>query len=102
MLYPNRLHAALLFDRPLRDLDAIMRDFAPIEAMQTGTSFNLSEFNPGRFYRLFSGSEELMLAFEYRDMPKSAKVFRADPEPARPAPSQRARPAFAGVWTKGA
>jgi hypothetical protein len=89
MLYPDREQAALLFDRPLRDLDAIMRDFAPIEAMRSGRSFNLPEFNPGWFYRLFSGGEELMLTFEYRDMPASAQVFRAAPRRPRASPACR-------------
>jgi hypothetical protein len=76
MLYPNRLQAALLFDRPLRDLETIIRDFARIEGMRTGASFNLSETNPGRFYRLFDGNEELMLTFEYLDVPAVSQVFR--------------------------
>jgi hypothetical protein len=77
MLYPNRIQAALLFDRPLRDLEAIVRDFARIEGMKSGASFNVSEANPDRFYRLFNGDEELMLTFEYLDGPANPDAFRA-------------------------
>ena len=76
MLYPNRLQAALLFDRPVRELEAIMRDFARIEGMKSGASFNVSEANPGRFYRLFNGAEELVLTFEYIDGPANLDAFR--------------------------
>ena len=76
MLYPNRLQAALLFDRPLHTLDAIVRDFIRIEAMRSGAAFAVSEENPGRFTRLFCPTEELMLTFEYCDMPAVAQVFR--------------------------
>lgn len=77
MLYPNRIQAALLFDRPIHDLEAIMRQFARIEGMRSGAQFNVSEANPGYFYRLFSGGEELMLTFEYLDKPCNAQVFGA-------------------------
>ena len=77
MLYPNRLQAALLFDRPVRDLEAIMRDFTRIEGMRSGAAFNVSEANPGRFYRLFAGGEELMLTFEYLDGPCNVQAFQA-------------------------
>lgn len=76
MLYPNRLQAALLFDRPVRDLEAIMRDFMRIEGMRSGAQFNISEANPGLFYRLFGGAEELMITFEYCDRPAAAGAFR--------------------------
>lgn len=76
MLYPNRLQAALLFDRPVRELEAIMRDFARIEGMKSGANFNIPESNPGRFYRLFNGAEELMLTFEYLDGPANSDAFR--------------------------
>jgi hypothetical protein len=76
MLHPNRLQAALLFDRPVRELDDIVRDFARIEAMKTGANFNIPESNPGRFHRLFNGAEELMLTFEYCDGPASFDAFR--------------------------
>jgi hypothetical protein len=76
MLYPNRIQAALLFDRPIADLETIMRDFQRIEGMRSGAQFNLPEVNPGRFYRLFEGSEELMVTFEYLDRPADAALFR--------------------------
>jgi len=76
MLYPNRLQAALLFDRPVHDLETIVRDFARIEGMKSGASFNIPEANPGRFYRLFNSAEELMLTFEYLDGPANVDAFR--------------------------
>ncbi|MBU7580889.1 MAG: hypothetical protein KAF27_10530 [Porphyrobacter sp.] len=76
MLYPNRIQAALLFDRPIADLEAIMRNFTRIEGMRSGAQFNLPEANPGRFYRLFEGAEELMVTFEYCDRPADAGLFR--------------------------
>jgi hypothetical protein len=76
MLYPNRLQAALLFDRSIRDLEEIVRDFARIEGMKSGANFNISEANPGRFYRLFNGAEELMLTFEYLEGPCNPEAFR--------------------------
>lgn len=77
MLYPNRVQAALLFDRPVRELEAIMRDFTRIEAMKSGANFNVPETNPDRFYRLFNGDEELMLTFEYLDGPANIEAFRS-------------------------
>lgn len=75
MLYPNRVQAALLFDGPIADLEAIMRNFARIEQMRSGAEFNVPEQNPGRFYRLFNGAEELMVTFEYLDRPCNADLF---------------------------
>lgn len=75
MLYPNRLQAALLLDRPV-DLEAIMRDFTRIESMRSNAQFAVPEANPGRFYRLFNGPEELMVTFEYCDRPANLEVFR--------------------------
>ncbi len=77
MLYPNRLQAALLFDRPIRDLEAIVHDFTRIEGMRSGAQFNIPEANPGLFYRLFGGAEELMITFEYVDRPCDPQAFRA-------------------------
>lgn len=77
MLYPNRLQAALLFDRRVDCLEAAMRDFTRIEGMRTGASFHLSESNPGQFYRLFDATEELMLTFERIDRPADPQAFRA-------------------------
>lgn len=76
MLYPNRLQAALLFDHSLDALESIMRDFVRIEGMRSGASFNMPEENPGRFYRLFNGAEELMLTFEYLDVPAVSHAFQ--------------------------
>ncbi|WP_301750419.1 hypothetical protein [uncultured Erythrobacter sp.] len=76
MLYPNRLQAALLFDRRIHDLEAIMRDFVRIEGMRSSVSFHLSETNPGLFYRLFDATDELMVTFEYVDRPANAQVFQ--------------------------
>jgi hypothetical protein len=76
MLYPNRVQAALLFDRPIADLEAMMRDFMRIEGMRSGAQFNVPEENPGRFYRLYNGAEELMITFEYLDRPCSTDLFR--------------------------
>ena len=77
MLYPNRLQAALLLDRRIHDLEAIMRDFVRIEGMRSSVSFHLSENNPGLFYRLFDATEELMLTFEKLDRPADMGCFRA-------------------------
>ncbi len=77
MLYPNRLQAALLFDQRVHDLDAIVHDFARIETMRSGATFTASEASPGRFTRLFSGDEELMLTFEYLDGPANPDAFRS-------------------------
>jgi hypothetical protein len=76
MQYPNRLQACLLFDRPFDALEAAVRDFARIEEMKTGATFNVPETNPDRFYRLFNGREELMLTFECVDGPANAEAFR--------------------------
>jgi hypothetical protein len=77
MLYPNRIQAALLFDRPVDDLAEIVRAFARIEGMRSGAKFHLSEENPGRFYRLFDGAQDLMVTFEYCDRPCNADLFQA-------------------------
>jgi hypothetical protein len=77
MLYPNRIQAALLFDRSVADLAAIVRAFAKIEGMRSGAQFHLPEENPGRFYRLYDGAQDLMVTFEYCDHPCNADLFRA-------------------------
>lgn len=77
MLYPNRLQAALLFDRRVHDLEAIMRSFMRIESMRSPVGYSLSEANPGRFYRLFHPAEELMVTFEYTERPCNPEAFRA-------------------------
>lgn len=76
MLYPNRLQAALLFDRRIGDLEAMMRDFTRIEGMRSGAQFNLPEANPGCFYRLYHAAEELMVTFELIDRPCHPEAFR--------------------------
>jgi hypothetical protein len=76
MLYPNRIQAVLMFDRPVTDLDAIMRDYIRIEGMRSGAQFNAPEINPGHFYRLYGGAEELMVTMEYIAKPPAAEVFR--------------------------
>jgi hypothetical protein len=77
MLYPNRLQAALLFDRRVDTLDEMLRAFTRIEGMRSDARFHQSETNPGLFYRLFEGTEELMVTFEYCDRPADPAVFRA-------------------------
>lgn len=76
MLYPNRIQAALLFDQPITQLAAMVRDFQRIEGMRSGAQFNVPEDNPGRFTRLYNGAEELMVTFEYCDHPCDPAVFR--------------------------
>ena len=78
MLYPNRVQACLLFDRPMRDASfrLVNGRVTRIEGMRSGTQFNIPEANPGLFYRLFAGTEELMLTFEYIDRPADPDVFR--------------------------
>jgi hypothetical protein len=70
------LQAALLFDQRAPDLEAIMRDFSRIEAMRSGTSFNVPEASPGSFYRLFAADEQLMLTFEALDRPANPQAFQ--------------------------
>jgi len=76
MQFPNRIQVAMLFDRKIDALEAGVRDFARIEEMKTGATFNVPETNPGKFYRLFNGDEELMLTFEYIDGPANPDAFR--------------------------
>ena len=75
MLYPNRLQTALLFERREDCLDAVVRDFTRIEGMRSGAVFQVSEADPGRFYRLFDKTEELMLTFERIDRPADLACF---------------------------
>ena len=76
MFYPNRLQAVLMFDRPMRDLEAIMRDFTRIEGMKSNATFKIAEENPDRFFRLFNGAEELTLTVEHIDGPANSDAFR--------------------------
>jgi hypothetical protein len=75
MLYPNRIQTALLFDTRVDHLEAVMRDFLRIEGIRSNAHFHLSEQNPGRFYRLFEGTEELMVTLEYVDGPCDERHF---------------------------
>jgi len=75
MQYPNEIQAALLFDRQVGELDAIVRDFARIEEARSGVRFNVPEAKPGAFYRLFGG-DELMITLEYLDQPANPEVFQ--------------------------
>ncbi len=75
MQYPNRIQAALVFDERIDVLDDIVRNFAKVEEMKTGTVFNVPESNPGKFHRLFGGGE-LMLTFEYIEGPANPEAFR--------------------------
>ena len=75
MQYPNEVQAALLFDRPVDSLDAMVRDFARIEEARSAATFNVPEAKPGVFYRLFGG-DELMITIEYLDHPADPGVFQ--------------------------
>ena len=76
MQYPNRIQACLIFDERIDILEAAVRDFAKVEEMKTGTTFNVPETNEGKFYRLFNDTEELMLTFEYIEGPANPDAFR--------------------------
>lgn len=76
MQFPNRLQVAMLFDKPLEFLEEAVRDFARVEEMKSGATFNVPETSPGRFYRLFNGDEELMLTFECIEGPANEDPFR--------------------------
>ena len=75
MQYPSDIQAALLFDRPVGELEAIVRDFARIEEAKSGARFNVPEAKPGIFYRLFGG-DELMITIEYIERPANVEVFQ--------------------------
>lgn len=75
MQYPNEIQAALLFDRPFRALEAVVRSFQRLEQMQGREPFNVSEANPGMFYRLF-GQDELMITLEYLVEPANMALFQ--------------------------
>jgi hypothetical protein len=74
MQYPNTVQSALLFDRPMTDLALIVQNFLKIEAAKSGAHFNVSEANPGFFYRLY-GHHDLMITLEYIDGPANPAVF---------------------------
>ena len=75
MQYPNEIQAALLFDRPIANLEAIVRDYMRVEEARSGARFNLPEVKPGAFYRLFGG-DELMITLEYLAQPADPAVFQ--------------------------
>jgi len=75
MQFPNEIQAALLFDRPFRALEAVVRSFLRLEQMQGREAFNVSEANPGMFYRLF-GQDDLMITLEYMAQPADLSLFQ--------------------------
>ncbi|MFM5906226.1 MAG: hypothetical protein ACKOPO_01340 [Novosphingobium sp.] len=75
MQFPNNLQAAILLDAPFAGLEALVRDYMRIEQANSDARFNVSEANPGKFYRLFGG-DNLMITFEYMDQPANVDVFR--------------------------
>lgn len=75
MQFPNDIQAALLFDRPVHDLESIVRDFVRIEGARSGAQFNVPEVKPGSFYRLYGG-DDWMITFEYLDHPANIEVFQ--------------------------
>jgi hypothetical protein len=75
MQYPNDVQAALLLDRKVTDLEAIVRDFARIEEARSGARFNIPEAKPGVFYRLYGG-DQLMITLEYIDHPADPAAFQ--------------------------
>jgi hypothetical protein len=77
MLYPDRIQAALLFDRPMRELEAVMRDVCRIEEMRSGTRLEVSDQDPGVFYRLDDPDKDLSVTLEYADRPCDPRVFAA-------------------------
>lgn len=81
MPFPHEIQSALLFDRPVSHLDAVMRGFVQIETARTGVGYNLVEAKPGVFYRLFGGGE-VMVTLEYVAAPAKAEVFRQPVESA--------------------
>lgn len=75
MQFPNEVQSALLFDRPIKCLETVARTFMTIEEANTGARYNVSESNPGLFYRLYGG-DDLMVTLEYIDRPANVEVFR--------------------------
>ena len=76
MQYPNEIQAALLFDRRVDCLEAIVKDFVRVEAARTGASFNIPEAKPGAYYRLYGAADELMITLEYLDHPADPAAFQ--------------------------
>jgi len=75
MQFPNDIQACLLFDRPVGDLEAIVRTFIQVEEGRSGTRFNVPEFKPGTIYRLFGG-DQMTVLFEYVNGPPNMEVFQ--------------------------
>lgn len=75
MQYPNDLQACLLFDRPIADLEAIVRSFMRVMEARSGIHFNLPEFKPGTIYRLFGG-QKMTVLFEYVNTPPKLEMFQ--------------------------
>jgi len=73
--YPNEVQSALLFDRRLKSLDAMVKTFLNVHQAQTGVRLNVPEAKPGAFYRLFGGGD-LMVTMEYIDRPADMAVFQ--------------------------
>lgn len=76
MQFPHEIQAALLFDRRVDSLDAIVRNFLRLEEARSGARYNAVEAKKGIFYRLFGGGDELMVTLEYVDGPANMDVFQ--------------------------
>lgn len=74
MQFPNEVQACLIYDDRIGGLEDTVRTFMRVEEARSGAKFNVPEFNPGKFYRLFGG-DELMVTFEYLDNPPNMEVF---------------------------
>jgi hypothetical protein len=71
------LQAALLFDRPQPlNLDDAAKKFLELEAVQTGTKYNVVEAKQNLFYRLY-GSNDMMVTLERIDGQANRAVFNA-------------------------
>lgn len=74
MKYPTDIQVAILFDRPVADLAAMVETFLVSESHTSGARYNLVEQRSGTYYAMY-GSNELMVSFEYLDRPADAQVF---------------------------
>jgi hypothetical protein len=75
MEFPNDIQAALLFDRRIDGLEAMVRTFTRIEEARTGARFSVPEAKKDVFYRLF-GVGEMSITFEYVDQAADMTVFQ--------------------------
>ncbi|MEL7198430.1 MAG: hypothetical protein AAGL10_08960 [Pseudomonadota bacterium] len=66
---PNRIRCTLLFDSRIEALDAIVRDFARVEEMKSGTIFNVPKNRPDESAHLENADQNLALSFEYVSSP---------------------------------